>query len=311
MIMSETVEKASKDKFATIQDAVRTLLQNTSVKLAGQATQGPFIGSGVILYADETNTWILTAKHNLYIFNGDKDPPAWDDKLMTAFQSKVQIYYDAAMDFNKEPVQSAAITSIIPVNQTNDKSWAYDVLILKSTDANLLTFAGLNAAYNTADHTVANVVNNPATYLDTSKGQLFVQLGYGEIAETVNNKKLPAEKPGDNKKGSLQYRIAKPLANALVPVYDRVGTTAVYNQSDDVIQLTADANDSSGPGDSGGPLFIILPPAKNTPAKPYLIGVTTGADMATSKTPCPTGNALRVNNIPTSLQYCYNKDFNF
>jgi hypothetical protein len=69
--------------------------------------------------------------------------------------------------------------------------------------------------------------------------------------------------------------------------------------------LSADANDSTEEGDSGGPLFIAHYITTPKGYKLDLIGITLGADMATSKTPCPTDPTVRVNNLATSLEQFY------
>jgi hypothetical protein len=107
--------------------------------------------------------------------------------------------------------------------------------------------------------------------------------------------------------GSLQYRTTQPEANAnptTVTVYNQFSNDRTrYYQLDNAVRLTADPNTSTAPGDSGGPLFLV----SSVSGQPqlFLIGVTSGSDMALAPEPCPPPNQLRVNNIATSLQYCY------
>jgi len=139
----------------------------------------------------------------------------------------------------------------------------------------------------------------------------FIQTGYGTVREVVENgtkKTLPVDTAGNNINGALQYRFASPLVSKTATVYEEKETQKQsYNQYLKAIQLKADVNDSTAPGDSGGPLFLIVKSKTDQEWKLFLLGVTIGADMKTSPTPCPGSNEWRVNNNAAYIDYIYTK----
>ena len=58
-------------------------------------------------------------------------------------------------------------------------------------------------------------------------------------------------------------------------------------------------------GRLGGPLFVAHYVAARKAYELALIGITLGADMQTTKVPCPENPAVRVNNLATSLEPFY------
>lgn len=334
MILSKATETASVAALARMPSFLRTLIQNSSVKLEGSHGRVRFNGSGAILFRDATNTWIVTAKHNLYILNDNTDAPPWDEALVTRFRDSIRIYYDGPMAYGKEPARVANITSIVPIPKDTARPWDYDVMILKSTDGPLREFATINAVGNPFDRTRDDYAEiwKDREYLTTAgqylerRGQHFLQTGYGRITESfeVRVKKKtetivipPAPSEGEaragNALGALQFRTTMPMATATTTVYSQRGRTTAYDRFDQAFQVTANENSSTAPGDSGGPLFAVREHVDSDPSKSfwrlYLIGVTTGADMATAATPCPTGTTLRSNNVVTSLEHAYNTLF--
>jgi hypothetical protein len=313
MLMSDQVEATTKETFASIQSpSVQATLQNTSVKLSGTAAGGAFTGSGAVLYSRDNTVYVVTAKHNLYVFAGEKDPPAWDQVLVSDFQQKVSILYDDKMQFGGVPKQTASISGITTVDLSSPQSWLYDVMILESTDAAFSTFAQANYAVQNITGSNSTFVMNESSYLGkggTTSQVYFIQTGYGRNDELLGNgKKLPTGKPGDNISGTLQYRFPQPKANQTVTVYNQTTDGSDFYQFLNTIQLSADTNTSTAEGDSGGPLFLVRFDKPSKTWQIYLIGVTTGADMETAQILCPKPPALRVNNIATSLAYCYSNE---
>jgi len=314
MIMSKNTQTAINQTFATIPAGIQTNLQNVSVKLFGKSPKNSdFTGSGVILYAYQGTTYILTAKHNVYVFNERTDPPLWDNALLTRFQQNVRVYYDTAMVFRKTPEQSAPITAIAPM-PTGSSSWSYDAMILESNDGNLAVFAANNRVPLILQKNL-DFVYKQNQYLktpDPKKNEriVFILTGFGKTSEKVKNqpnKTLPTDaQRGTNVGGALQYRITSPRANAMGPVFNELsGQKGQFTQFTDAIQLAADANDSTAEGDSGGPLFVYTNDGAD---RLYLIGVTTGSDMAAGLESCPKGGKLRENDIATSLEQCYRNE---
>jgi hypothetical protein len=315
MLMSKANQQSFQETLKNLPKKTHSAyLLNPSVKLLGKAlkTKKDFTGSGVIAYVSEGTTTIVTAKHNLTTLAEVKDPPPWDDDLVAQFIKNVKILWDGNMEFNKEPKICAKISDAIPVKPNPSQPWAYDVMILKSTDPNLVLHASLWSVYSKRDDP-NNLIDlgflcNQKLYLakkdHKDNPQLFIQTGYGfarEEAEDGKKTKMPAQSVlGDNIGGRLQFRTCEPKANKTVQVYaQRDKPSTDYDTYVDAIQLTADSTSSSAPGDSGGPLFVVTGP------RLFLIGTSYGADLSTAKEPCPPKGQLRVNNISTSLEYCY------
>ena len=314
MIMSPTVEASAKKSFGQLISQAPEIAQrllNISVMLRGHPPAGIlFVASGVILYVTEskekepkTEVSVVTAKHNLYVFSGVVDPPSKDPAdIVSAFQKTMMIWYDEAMEFGKAPAKSATINAIELVIPENTKPWEYDVMILKSTDEDFITFAEQNNLYTPPlDGLSKKVLVNPTNYLNRDKNNYFIQTGYGKSTDKVGKRNLPAEPNSSNLYQSLQYRFTKPVDEETVTVFNQHSENRKqYYQFQQAIQMRADNNDATAEGDSGGPLFLARRDKKDL----YLIGVTTGADMAASEKPCPTGDAHE-NEIVTSLQTCY------
>lgn len=312
MILSMGQQDQDALTYAKINDAVRGILQRSSVKLYGITSGATFTGSGVLLYSTEGEALVVTAKHNLYIFAGKSDPPSWSNDTVNSFQQSIKIYYDAAMDFGRSPASSAPITSIVPVNvDPEDNPWLYDVMILKSTDSALNTFASKNGCFTQTsleDH--GKFMSNHVNYLKRgtqSDSRYFIQTGFGKVRDTGEDSKktvLPVGKAGKNVEGAFQFRVTDPLGAESVTVYQQSNKSQFYPYAE-AVQLTADTTSSTAPGDSGGPLFVTFYDRLTKFWKLYLIGVTTGANMAASEIRCPTPPAIVENNISTSLRYCY------
>lgn len=313
MLMSKKNQEAFDATFKTI-SAVSARLLNSSVRLKGKTPKGSdFYGSGAMLFGStsDSSAVLVTAKHNLEVYM-EAGPRPDINAAAASFQKNVKIYYEAAMAFNTDPTQVADITSVELVQADSTGDWDYDVVILRSSDATLFGLCSANPIYPIGVKGKAqpylDVVTNPKMYL--SKGSkdnayYFIQTGFGNVTDTVQGKTLPLEKSGSNKKGGLQYRTTAPLGEATTTVYNQEGDSKIYDQYDRVIQLFADANNSTAQGDSGGPLFLTYYDKSAKGWGLYLIGVTTGGDMATDREPCPPKGKLVVNNISTSLEYCY------
>jgi hypothetical protein len=320
MLISQTNETSSINAVTgnAVQQAVRTKMLDSSVKLTGTPTSGggTFTGSAVILYEDGGTVTLVTAKHSLFIFDGKKDPPTWSDQLVADFQANVTINYGAGLADNSATASTAPapLARVTPVNQGAQSTWTYDVMILESTDAGLVTHAQTRSLYPsppTYTPQVGNVLANATQYLSKSGGNLFVQTGYGNATDKAEN---TAETPmstapkGTNTGGNLQYKTSIPKAEALAVVYNQKSDkTNTYFQYVDAIRLDADPNSSTAPGDSGGGLFLItsVQVGNQKVQRALLIGVTTGSDMDMQQVACPKPPAILTNNILTSLQYCY------
>jgi len=319
MIASEAVNLDFEDRLDKLSTALSgqanllQKLQNVSVMLKG----GGFTASGVILYATGGEAWVVTAKHNLWVRADEKAPPDWEDSLKDDFITNVKIYYDDPMTFGDSPGTSADLTDIEIVNSGSSFSWDYDVIILKSTDATMVAFATTNQLYDPTTFTfgersylyTASKYLNKTQRTSTHNFIKFIQTGYGKTTDTlgtIKKTRIPVETAGGNRFERLQYRFIQPKANSVTSVFDeREEEEGTYDEYKTAVQIDADANDSTWSGDSGGPLFIVVYDKSASSWKLYLIGITTGSDMATSEEECPSEGVLVENNIVTSLETCY------
>jgi hypothetical protein len=316
MIMSARVETRIKERFAKLPSNLTKQMKNASVMLSGTGATGPFIASGVILYVDlqkqnpkQLEVYIVTAKHSLWVRQGLKDPPSDDpSKLASAFQKAMMICYDDNMAFGSTPKQQAAISEIVLVDADAAKGWEYDVMILKSVDPKLLLFAQTNCVYTPPlTPEVKKWLWTRKNYLQRERNS-FIQTGFGAIRDEVGKEFLPIDKEGTstNKYQTLQYRFTEPTSTSTTIVFNNLSNHSGYYKLQQAIQIKADANDSTAPGDSGGPLFLLSSDQEGPNL--YLIGVTSGADMATSERECPKPPSLRENCVVTTLEACYAKD---
>ena len=186
--MSKTNQAIFEKAIAALAPTMRTAILNASVKLSGStAKDTAFTGSGVIAYSSGGEVTIVSAKHNLYIFAEESDPPEWDDTLATNFQKSVSIKYDGPMKFNMDPARTAAITTVDPVTPDPQHPWEYNVMILTSDDADLVAFASSNCVYDLNDNQAdLNYLLNENEYLKR-EGQTFIHTGYGSNRETAEN----------------------------------------------------------------------------------------------------------------------------
>lgn len=306
---------------------VRPSISNASVRLLGTNPQGSdFDGSGAMLCIGfDGSTLVVSAKHNLEVYWNRGARPADLNEIAESFRDRIRIYYGAdGMEFNTEPAQEAEINEVTPVTSVGDDPWDYDVMVLKSHNPGLAQVCSANQIYPLSNSRQKQsydlVVNDHRLYLsrtaplDKKSTAYFIQTGFGRVRDTVRNRLLPLNGAGDGAHGGLQYRVTSPLAAETVRVYNQLvnkeDKTVVYYPFDNAVQLTADADTSTYKGDSGGPLYLTYF-EKGTGWRLFLIGVTTGGDMATAQVPCPPNDVLVANNISTSLAPCYQQGLFF
>jgi hypothetical protein len=266
-----------------ITDATRTLLLNSTVLLKANAGH---IGSGVILATDTTKAYILTAKHVLYTLSGLKNPGGKkpSDFNNTAFTNTIQIGYTPTALLSA-PTVTAPVTGL-NFTGSDDQTWLYDIVIFESTDATLRTFVGTNRfisddeALQTTYQTILAIKGQGkgrGCEALNAKNYDFFQLGYG----TGRDQDVKVTK-GDgytDYSGKFQCKISQPTATTPIDgVFEIVADTDAANwpTSNQICMMNADNTNSTGPGDSGGPLFCRL---KTDINKYFLVGVTSGANF--------------------------------
>ena len=287
MQLSTPKQQAFNTNFTT------NLRADTQARIAGISVVmrvGGFTCSGALLYVDasQTLTYILTAKHNLLL--GQALRPASKPKpseKIDAFTSGVTVSYGGGA-LGEKPKQTASVDSsaknggnanLFPTSSADD--WQIDLMLLQSSDSNLHTFAQTNAVFPSlelAQKTYEAVLSKPTFALKRTDENAFIQTGFGYS----NDKRAT----NDGSVGKFQVRYTLPQnAGVADSVYDYDTSTGVDDTYKNVFLMDADNSNSTAPGDSGGPVFVV-DYARDTKKSQtvMLIGITLGANQALTKT---------------------------
>lgn len=242
----------------------------------------PFNTSGVIFgFTTAGSTLILTAKHNLLRgVNYPEDKKPAPSTLVGPFCAAAAIFY-GARDFETRVPLSAPLdqgadnggNTKIFGNPANN-NWDYDVMLLKSSDAGLLAQARQYAVVKTLKDVEAllQTIANPGLALKRMDTHVYIQVGFG-YSNT-------AMKDTDKFVGKFQVRYTSPLVSAVAErVYSYDEEAGVDGITTNVVRLAANDENSSAPGDSGGPLFL-LDIANRASTVVSLLGVTLGANQS-------------------------------
>jgi hypothetical protein len=303
-------ERAKAEKFFNGLEAKDELLK-TTVLLS--SLQG--FGSGVILGVDGTKAYILTAKHNLFILAGqlkpeDKTTKAFkkpSDYVLTDFSGGISIGYRPAalLQPPEDPPRTVTVQvtgfSFAGVAGSGD-DWIYDAMLFECTNPDFYTFVNTNRFIKKANYAgyksslALNKSKRKYQLLDRSQFQ-FIQLGYGE----AKPKDMDIEKENyTSYPKRIQCKQSVPVAATPVPgiVYEpRAKETdrSKWRSMSHAIELQAGNTKSTGPGDSGGPLFAV----KGN--KFALVGVTSGANFYSDETRLtnPPSDRVIQNNLAT------------
>ena len=294
---------------------------NASVRLSGSKKKigdekaTGFLGSGVILRTSEEEgkkvTEVLTAKHNFYIWAGHDDPPDTLDRSdLAAFEAALKIKYAKSvqgkrgdMTYDAKPAFDAAIDAAVPFylagQSDTDNPFNYDLLILRSSDENLFTYAqGITMDQAKIDELVKSYKGMLKKFSFLTDKYDFFQVGFGETKDeddaigqdgkpTGEKVEAPQLQVNDKDRESnggttqqLQFRMTVPKVACTGTVFNQTATPDVWHSFEHVTQLGASVRSCTGPGDSGGPLFAVEKPGEGAAPKVYLLGVTTGGYMS-------------------------------
>jgi hypothetical protein len=299
-------------------DPIRKRILNSTIKLNGASKSGTsaFNASGAIFTTLDGSVTILSAAHNLLIWGGVSEPPKNWSALEEGFAKKVKIKFgsgssqESDMRFDVDPTGSSPIASVTVCRidgLCRDADCMYDVVVIKSRHAGLLTFARNSVFGGLADDAIARktkaeapeIINRSSVLLDSRK-HFHVQLGYGDIADTRYSditddlgkivRTVIGPKSYQNTRGAapwlhkhrLHYRIASPSYTDAQSYYNQTAETGedpAYSETPNAISLVGRLSSTTAPGDSGGPLYAVDKKMENV----YLLGVTTGADMFPAK----------------------------
>jgi hypothetical protein len=293
MMLSNSEIATIATEFAKLDGGTQTKIRAASVLLKG----GQFTGSGVIFFAAQQGpAYVITAKHNLYIFSNNKAnfkdfTPA---NLTNGFTAVVQIQYQ--LDANAKPQRSAAIQAV-SFMEGADQTWDNDIMVRSSNDANFITYVGNNAIITPNNIPLYTKKFNS---LLAKKTYSYLQAGYGQNFDPdilgVKQKDSPANL------GKFQCRFADPQSDTIVEhVYETSKEKNKYvarRTFSNALLLSAKNANSSGEGDSGGPLFAI---AQKSTKDLYLIGITTGANLVTGPNVEPLPDTGIKNNVVTCV----------
>jgi hypothetical protein len=305
---------------------IRKRILNSTIKLTGSSSgsstrKGGFIASGAIFTVERGSVTILSAAHNLMVWGGVSKPPTNWKTLEDGFMNEVNIRFgsgssqDKDMTFDTDPTGTAPIHSVTvckigPPLEAPCGSRAgcvYDVVVIKSRHAGLVTFAK-KLVFNDLDYDdIAKKTRAEATEVITRTSVLLdlrqyyhIQLGYGAISETrygdttddsgkIVKKKVGPKSCEPRKSGvpwvhkhCLHYRIARPSNKEVQSYFNQdsdEGEDPAYSEWPSAISLSGLCGSTTAPGDSGGPLYAVDKKMANV----YLLGVTTGVDMYPTK----------------------------
>lgn len=255
----------------------RAAILRATVRLKSTAGN---VGSGVILSADAQKAYVLSAKHCLYTLTnksapGDTKPSDYNNNN---FFNTIQIGYNPAQLLS-EPASTAAVTGI-NFTGSDDSSWDYDLVIFESTDNAFLTFVTQNNFITPLknDYPALLSVKKTGAEALNEKNYLFFQLGYGAGRSAA----FPFTK-GDaytDYLNKIQIKKTTLLNNYPADGFfeiEKGQEPSTWPNSNQICLLNAGNANSTGEGDSGGPLFCCKITDRS---KLYLVGVTTGANFS-------------------------------
>ncbi|WP_057085343.1 hypothetical protein [Dickeya solani] len=295
MIINEPKKRLTDEAIKNIpeptKDKIKSIIENATVLLSGDG----FTGSGVLLYSQGNTYYVLTAAHNILISaKGRNIVPSLDvaklinnkdntEKLFSNFKERCCVKFnvgDSRIMTETEFVNPKIISARLV-----DK-WDTDLCLLKFDSGEFrkpqrtlwgeLTQDGLKEKLNKQNEFLSVLNDKVYEKKDKNPKYVFIQAGYGMLVRgsaenyigTLNN---------------LKYRVVDFIRNSQTEKFD-IGpygvkiddSTCLYNN---VLLFASDKDDTSMPGDSGGPVYGVE--LYNDDPKPliYLVGITLGSDF--------------------------------
>jgi hypothetical protein len=283
MHTSTTHEKNAQEFVADLDTDHYQLLRQMTVRLYGIVTNGGlFTGTGVIIGTKDDGapkTYILTAKHNLYVASKKANLPK--TQLADYFKQRVQVYLYHGKD-NQQRV--APISNVSFYDSVDD--FKYDVCLLTVTDAQFT-------------RTVRGLLSRDFTNYFRPKSQdpQFEWATGCLDAYTLSRRLLGASESwseeklmdyvllqfgyGENRSGApgFQYRLID-----LSSLDRRSSTGAQFLEKthegyENVFVFPTDDDNTALVGDSGGPVFLV----QKNGLRSWLVGVHLGANFYKAK----------------------------
>lgn len=256
MIISNKKQQQYRQIFNNLPAAIQEKIQNSSVKIESRDRR--FIASGVIFAAPVSwnSALVLTAKHNLWLYDGQNKPPAWGSQncktMANNFLANIQILY------NNQQLVANTTKTLDYVKQNN---WEYDLMILEcKKDKKFLSFARKNCIFSNSNDRNKNLIFFDKGMVWDDNHNVYIQTGFGKRSDTDPS-------PGN----PFRYRSTQTLQKRTLRVKAGFDNQEIYKET---ILLAASDKTTTAEGNSGGPLFAVY-----RYRELYLVGATLGSNF--------------------------------
>ncbi|MEQ4513027.1 MAG: hypothetical protein ABN480_20785 [Dickeya sp.] len=290
MIISEIKKKQTSDAIASIPEPAKSKIKNIIENATVLLTGGGFTGSGVLLCSVGDKYYLLTAAHNVLInAKGKKVVKSLkiDDlinnkidtgKLILDFEDSCCISF-YTVDKTKSSKQKISKASLVGNWDTDLCLLSFHCEPLEKPCCTLwgeLNKAELEEKLEKQSEFLRELNTNVRETIKGKSKYVFIQAGYG----------MPDGKNAGMYTGTLNninYRVVSFIKKAGGKDFD-IGpydvkiddSTCLYK---DVFLFVSDNDDTSMPGDSGGPIYGVELCNNNPDPLIYLVGITLGSDF--------------------------------
>jgi len=235
--------------------------------------------SGVFLGVSLGVAYVMTAKHVLWSLAGETSPSGLPNDYTlpsNKYPDGIQIAYDPE-NIESQPRATANVTTI-DFGGINDNTWEYDIILMTSDDQPFCDFIRQNRFFTKDNYLTyqRSLRQGNDRYPLLSRSQYeFIQLGYGEARDPHWPKDVIRSNYTDFV-GKLQCKPSQPSTDTAgaVDLYEpQMGKRRdQFPKRRQAVELDGSNVNSTGAGDSGGPLFCYNKTGF------FLLGVTLGAN---------------------------------
>lgn len=286
MRLSQQVVQSSQAYIDDMDTAHSGLLRGLTVRLHGMVGPGnrsSFTGSGFILRVDSPNVYVITAKHNLHVAATGMNKRG--AALRDYFMQKIQVEF---IRINGQAVQGAITAILFPDNTADDEH--YDVAILRVQD---MAYAQHVATFMAPSRSIMCLFAAPG-WQKKQDGWIVEVFSKADAQEVLANGVSPYHLEGveypDARKNYSLVQFGWGLDNQrnhtfrerVLPIASMTNRTylpTTHEGYEDVFTFDTDGDNTTQPGDSGGPIFAL----DATGTHSWLIGVALGANYYSNK----------------------------